>query len=281
MRNTIVYITLALVLVIFSCKRTEDEGNPVAKVYDTFLYKKDIEEILPENISKEDSLIFTQNYINKWAKEQLLVQKAKINLHEEKEQINTLVDKYHQDLLINKYKEAVVKQELDTLVTTTDIENFYQANKEIFKLNEELVKFRYIYFDEKINNAKELISLFKDDEFNSDNEIIKQELQLKSHNLNDSIWIKYDDVLKNASFLKKHDKSDFLKKNKFIHKEDSTGVYLVKIKDVLLPNDTAPMSYAIPTIKQMILHKRKLELLKEIEETLTEDAIKNKDFQIY
>ncbi|MBJ2175234.1 peptidyl-prolyl cis-trans isomerase [Aureibaculum sp. A20] len=279
MNYRIIYIIV--VLAIFSCKRSENEGNPVAKVYENVLYEKDINEILPDNISQEDSLIFVKNYINKWAREQLLVQKAKINLHEEKEHINTLVNQYHQDLLINKYKEAVVKQELDTLVTEEDIEKFYGDNTEIFKLNEALIKFRYIFFDEKINNAKEFISLFKDDKHDSDIKIMNQELQLKSHNLNDSIWIKYDDVLKNASFLKSYDKNDFLKKNKFIHKEDSTGVYLVKIKDVLLRNDTAPMSYAIPTIKQMILHKRKLELLKKIEETLTEDAIKNKEFQIY
>ncbi|MET2984058.1 peptidyl-prolyl cis-trans isomerase [Aureibaculum conchae] len=279
MRNVFTYIIL--IFVIFSCKRAEDEGKPIAKVYEAFLYEKDIEEILPENISKEDSIIFTKNYINKWAKEQLLVQKAKINLQEEKEEINALINQYHQDLLINKYKEAVVKQELDTLVTTADIENFYEENKQIFKLNEELIKFRYIYFDNDINNAKEFISLFRENDYASDNAIMKQELQLKSHNLNDSIWIKYDDVLKNASFLKNHNKNDFLQKSKFIHKEDSAGVYLVKIKDVLLRNDTAPMSYAMPTIKQMILHKRKLELLKKIEETLTEDAIKNKDFQIY
>ncbi|WP_117884096.1 peptidyl-prolyl cis-trans isomerase [Aureibaculum luteum] len=279
MNYRIIYIVVALA--IFSCKRSENEGKPVAKVYENVLYEKDLNELLPDNISKEDSLIFVKNYINKWAREQLLVQKAKINLHEEKEHINTLVNQYHQDLLINKYKEAVVKQELDTLVTEEDIERFYGDNTEIFKLNEALVKFRYIFFDEKINNAKEFISLFKDDKHDSDIKIMKQELQLKSHNLNDSIWIKYDDVLKNASFLKSYDKNDFLKKNKFIHKEDSIGVYLVEIKDVLLRNDTAPMSYAIPTIKQMLLHKRKLELLKKIEETLTEDAIKNKEFQIY
>ncbi|RPE00829.1 hypothetical protein EGM88_00310 [Aureibaculum marinum] len=279
MYSKLIYIFI--IFALFSCKPTEDEGKAVAKVYENYLYEKDIKEVLPKNISKEDSLIFVKNYINNWAKEHLLVQKAKINLHEEKEHINTLVEKYHNDLLINKYKEAVVKQELDTLVTEEDIEKFYEENKGIFKLNEALVKFRYIYFDKKINNAKEFISLFKDDSYKSNLEITKQELQLKSHNLNDSIWIKYDDVIKNASFLKSYDKSNFLKKNKFIHKEDSTSVYLVKIKDVLLRNDIAPMSYAIPTIKQMILHKRKLELLKRIEETLTEDAIKNKEFQIY
>ena len=53
------------------------------------------------------------------------------------------------------------------------------------------------------------------------------------------------------------------------------------VKDVLSRGQTAPMSYVLPTVKQMILHRRKLELLKKIEETLIEDAITNKEFEIY
>ena len=264
-----------------SCVKKDEEKKIIAKVYDTFLYKDEVTLKLPINLSKDDSVIFVKNYINSWAKEQLLIQKAKINLQEEKEQINALVNQYEQDLLINKYKEAVVMQELDTLVTVANIEKFYTENKEIFKLNEALVKFRYIYFGNGVLNPKEIISLFKDDNQASDQELIKQELQFKSLSLNDSIWIKYDDVMRTAPYLRAIDKSSFLKKKKMIQKNDSIGAYLVKIKDVLLRNDIAPISYALPIIKQMILHKRKLELLNKIEETLIDDAIKNKEFQIY
>ena len=274
------YIVL-FTLSTYSCINHQDDKVPIAKVYDKVLFLDDVKEIMPDQLTKEDSILFVNSYINKWAKEQLLIQKARINLQEENENINALVNQYRQDLLINKYKEAVVEQELDTLVTEENIENFYAGNKDIFKLNEELVKFRYIYFGNDVLNPKEFISLFKSDNAASNIKILENELKLKSYNLNDSIWIKYDDVIKIASFIKDYDKDKFLKKNNFLQKEDSTGVYLVKVKDVLLRNDIAPMSYAIPTIKQMILHKRKLELLRKIEKTLTEDAIKNKEFQIY
>jgi len=273
---------IVLIIIMTSCVTNENDKTPIAKVYNDLLYKEDVKALLPEEITKEDSLLFVSSYINKWAREQLLLKKAKINLaKEEEESIDKLVEQYKQDLLINKYKEAIVKQELDTLVTQIDIDSFYKNNKEIFKLNEELIKFRYIYFGNDILNPKEFISLFKSDDGESDTKIMEQELQLKSFNLNDSIWIKYDEVIKKTPFIKNYDKNTFLRKNKFIQKEDSTGVYLVKVKDVLLRNQTAPMSYALPTIKQMILHKRKLELLRKIEETLTQDAIKNKEFQIY
>lgn len=275
------FLYIVVFILSLSCVKKDEEKKIIAKVYDTFLYKDEVTLKLPINLSKDDSVIFVKNYINSWAKEQLLIQKAKINLQEEKEQINALVNQYEQDLLINKYKEAVVMQELDTLVTVANIEKFYTENKEIFKLNEALVKFRYIYFGNGVLNPKEIISLFKDDNQASDQELIKQELQFKSLSLNDSIWIKYDDVMRTAPYLRAIDKSSFLKKKKMIQKKDSIGAYLVKIKDVLLRNDIAPISYALPIIKQMILHKRKLELLNKIEETLIDDAIKNKEFQIY
>lgn len=272
---------LGLILIITSCINNTDERKAIAKVNNKMLYEDDIKAILPEQLTKDDSLMFVNNFINKWAKQQLLLQKAKINLDKEEESIDKLVQQYKQDLLINKYKEAIVKQELDTLVTQSDIDSFYFENKEIFKLNEELIKLRYIYFGKDVLNPEEFISLFKSDDYKSNAKIIEQELELKSYYLNDSIWIAYDDLIIKTPFLNKYDRSDFLKKNKFIHSEDLTGVYLVKVKDVLLRNDIAPISYAVPTIKQMILHKKKLELLRKIEETLIEDAIKNKNFQIY
>jgi len=272
---------LVLILIIASCINNGDERKPVAKVNNKILFEDDIKAILPEQLTNDDSLMFVNSYINKWARQQLLLQKAKINLDKEEESIDKLVQQYKQDLLINKYKEAIVKQELDTLVTQSDIDSFYSENKEIFKLNEELIKLRYIYFGKDVLNPEEFISLFKSDDYKSNTKIIEQELELKSYYLNDSIWIAYDDFIIKTPFLNKYDRSDFLKKNKFIHSEDSTGVYLVKVKDVLLRNEIAPISYAIPTIKQMILHKKKLELIRKIEETLIEDAIKNKNFQIY
>ena len=220
------------------------------------------------------------NYINNWAKDQLLLKKAKINLND-KENTEELVNKYRQDILIDKYKGAAVAQYLDTVVTNENITKFYNENKEIFKLNEELVKFKYIYFGNDLLNPEDFITLFKSNKKKDRDSLVSQEVQLKSFNFNDSIWIRLEDVMNKISAFDKTDKSLFLKKTRFFKKEDSLGVYLVAVKDALKRNQTAPQSYVLPTIKQMILHKRKLDLLKKIEQTLMEDAINNKEFEIY
>jgi len=268
-------------LLLVGCGNGDQNKEIIASVNAAVLYKSDVIESMPEQLAKEDSALYFQNYINEWALKQLLLQKARLNLSAESAEIDVLVNKYKQDLFINKYKEAVVRQELDTIITENDVEEFYQQNKDIFRLNEELIQFRYLAFDNKLNNTKKLIEWFEDEGQEASELIMEQELQLQAVHLNDSIWIKYDDVLKSTPVLANYEKSEVLRKNKAVQKEDSLRTYLVKIKDVLLRNEIAPLSYAVPTIKQMILHQRKLNLLKKIEETITEDAIKNKEFQIY
>jgi hypothetical protein len=75
--------------------------------------------------------------------------------------------------------------------------------------------------------------------------------------------------------------SRVLKKAAFSQLEDSLGVYLLKIEDMLPPNEIAPFQFIKPTIKEIILNKRTLGLIKNLEKDITKDAIKNKNFEVY
>jgi len=263
---------------LFSCNEQGEKSDTVARVYNIYLYEEDLKEKMPTDLSKEDSILFRTSYINAWAMEQLLLKKAKLNIGDENEEIRSLIDKYEKELLIDKYKQAVVQQELDTIFSEDDIEEYYQNNKAIFRLNESLVQLRYIHIDNDIKDEREIIRLFKSNKKEDVKELIDRELEFNSFNFNDSIWISQNDVIKKLPFLKTESK---LKKNKFMQKEDSLGVYLLTINKVLYRNDIAPKSYVISSIKRMILHKRKLELAEIIERTLVSDAIEKKQYELY
>lgn len=269
---------IVLIILLFSCKQQEIDKNIIARVYDNYLYEGDIALKIPDNLSKEDSLVLRNSLINMWATEQLLLEKAKINIEGENEEINKLVDNYRKDLIVDKYKKAVLQQELDTLITIVDIDDYYKKNKEIYKLNEDLIQLKYIHFSKELNDKKEIIKLFKSIEKEDLNELESRNLEFNSFNFNDSIWISFNKALDRLPFLKNEKK---IKNNIFIQKEDSLGVYLVAVKNVLKRNDIAPKSYVMPLIRQMILHKRKLELTKKIEQTLVNDAINKKQFEQY
>jgi len=245
------------------------------------LYKDDLRHLKTEGMAPQDSTLTVNNYINLWVKHQLLLDKAKLNLEERSAEFEALVEKYEGDLYINSYKEAVVQQNLNKDVSEEELQKFYNEKRQNFRLNEELMQLKYIKFEKSIYNPKELIKLFKSKKESDLDSLKSMELSLNSHHLNDTLWVKYNDVVRQIPILKEFDKKSLLKKDKFIQKEDSLNVYLVTIKEVLERNEIAPLSYVKPTLVQMIIQQRKLLLIREIEETLVNDARKKQEFEIY
>ncbi len=278
-------IILALfgITIVVSCDYFKQDtlGIPLARVNDSYLYQKDIKGLIFENTSKEDSTLIINNFINRWATKQLLIDQAIINLPQEKQDFfNDLVDQYKTDLYTESYKSAIVTKQLDSVISTFELEEFYTLNKENFKLNDDLLKVRYIHIDENFINTSDLIEKFKRFDSIDKEELTDLSIKFKAFNLNDSIWIR-NDVLIGALPVLKGENDQVLKKTNFAQLQDSLGVYLVKIEAILNTNDMAPFSYVTPTIKQIVLNKRKQELLKKIEKDITIDAIKNKNFELY
>tara|TARA_R110002050_G_scaffold129208_2_gene250659 strand:- start:552 stop:1319 length:768 start_codon:yes stop_codon:yes gene_type:complete len=254
----------------------------VARVNDSYLYYNDIKDLVSEGTPKEDSTLIVQNFINRWATQQLFVDGAKLNLSESKQEaFNKLVEQYKNDLYTKAYIEALVERSIDTTVSFDEAEEYYKTNKEVFKLNEELIKFRYIHVNEDIIDFKEIEQKFK--RFNNEDkrELDSISIQFKSYSLNDSIWIRVSQAIDKIPVINAENKNELLKKSNFVQLKDSLGVYLMQINDVLLRNDTAPLEYVKPTIDQIVINKRKLELIKKLEKDITKDAIKNNQFEIY
>ena len=263
----------------FKIQEKENNASEIVAIVNTEkLFRKDLEGVLPKNINKGDSLVLVNSYIQNWAIKRLFLEKAKNNSSlETVNQIDDLVQDYKESLLINNFKEQLIKQKLDTIVSEEELEEYYLLNKENFKLNEELVKIRYLHIDNNMIDEEEILSLFKSDDVIDLEELEKRELSFKFHQFNDSVWTQLDKVLLKLPFSK----DKLLKKTKFIQKQDSIGLYLATIKDVLPRNSIAPISYITSTIKQMILHKRKIELLRDIEKIIVKDATQNNNFKIY
>lgn len=279
---------ICLFLTLASCqffdfeKKSNQEDKPIAKVYNSYLFNKDIIKLIPENLKGKDSLLVVRSLINNWAIQEILKKKAEENLSKaENDSYLKLIQDYKSSLLVNGYKKRLIKQQLDTLISEEEVGDYYRLNSKNFRLNEELIKIKYLHFGKNILDQKEVIKQFKSDKYEDLLSLENQELNFKAINLNDSTWIKVEDVLLKIPKFRENPKEILLKKTKFIQKEDSLGLYLVAVKSVLKRNDIAPLNYITPTIKQMILHKRKLELIRDIEKTLINDAIQNKNFTEY
>ncbi|WP_298511733.1 peptidyl-prolyl cis-trans isomerase [uncultured Kordia sp.] len=278
---------LSVIIAVFLCISCEyfqskDVGEPVARVGESYLYKSDLEPLLSDNINAQDSAIIVSNYIDRWATQELFIQRAKINLPQEKQDaFEELVEEYRNDLYIEAYKEAIVKQSIDTMVTSFDEASYYATNKENFKLNEELLKLRYINIAKDNSNIDEIIERFERFDVEDKTVLDSLAIQFNNYSLNDSIWVKQTQIFNKIPVITNENKDKYLKKSQFSQIEDSLELYLVRIEDKIGRNDIAPLAYVRPTVRQIILNKRKLEYIRKLEKDITKDAIKQKQFETY
>ena len=262
--------------------KTTDDRQPVARVNDTYLYEEDIANLIPKSVSKEDSLVLVNAYINRWARQLLLMDGALLNLSEDKQsEFSKLVEQYKSDLFTKAYLEGLVKKNIDTVVTISEAKVFYESNRESFKLNDVLLQFRYVSLPLNPVGLDTITKRFKRFEAKDKRYLDSISVQFKSYSLNDSLWVKYNQVAEKVAVVNQENKIDLLKKSNFLQLKDSINLYLMHVNDVRLQNEYAPLEYVLPSIKQIVINKRKLELIKQLENDITKDAITNNKFEIY
>ena len=183
---------IALLALLYSCDyfKKGEPKTPIARVNETYLFAEDIRVHFGDNFG-EDSAQVVNNYINRWATQQLLINKAKINLPNTiQEEFNKLVEQYKTDLYTETYKSNIVSFQLDSTITKAELITYYERNKENFKLNDELLKIRYVHVENDFTDIDQIKSLLLAFEPNDITKLEEKKLQFKSVNLNDSTWIK-------------------------------------------------------------------------------------------
>lgn len=275
---------ILLLLLMVSCDyfRKPQVPEAIARVGEYYLYKKDIENLIPKGTSKNDSIIIVKAYVDNWATEKLLYEGAELNLSKDKiQEFRSLINQYKVDLYTKGYIEELVVRKIDTLITDDQIKEYYDKNQQFFKNSSELVKLRYINLvkeNPKFENIRAKFSSFAP----KDKKDLEQlAIQFKSYAFNDSIWVDVNQVFKKLPFINLENKDKYISDGMNYQYPDSTTIWLVKVKQVLPKNSTTPLQFLRPTIRQVILNNRKLELINTIEKEITNDAIKNKKYEIY
>jgi hypothetical protein len=272
-------------MVLFcSCSYFNPEQKPesIARVGKSYLYKSDIATLVPAGTSKEDSVLLVRDFINRWASQKLLIEAAERNLSDkQKGAYNALIKQYKIDLYTKAYIEEVVKNTVDTLVTQQELKKYYDENKENFKTNSTLVRLRFINLAKANPRFATIRSKFFDYNKKDKKFWDTYALQFKSFALNDSIWVDMSQVYVKLPVINPDNRDEIIRPGKKAEIQSNDDVYLIKITNVIDKNQISPFEYIKPTLKEVILNKRKLELIKKFEKEITDDAIKNKDYEIY
>jgi len=273
-----------LAILVTSCDyfSAPKEPKAIARVGKSYLYLEDIANLVPSGTSKKDSIAIVKSFIDRWATQKLLFEASERNISKAKvSEFNELIDQYKVDLYTKAYLEDLVIRQIDTVVTEAQIESYYNTNKQFFKNSSELVKMRYINLvkeNPKFANIKAKFSSFtKKDR----KELEQQAVKFKSYAFNDSIWVDINQVYEKLPFVNIENKNKYISSGINFDYPDSTTVWLVKVNKVLPKDSPTPLEFLKPTIKQIIINNRKLELINTLEKEITNDAINDNKYEIY
>lgn len=281
--NRPIIIFLAIMLLAGCRSKNNSAGRiPVAEVGKEILYYDEIPQLIQHGINEADSVAIIQNYVNKWAKRRLLLQKAEDNLSPElKVVIENQIEETRTNLVIYQYQQQMLLEKMDTVLSDAELEKYYNANEKSFILNTDIVKALFIKLPVETPDLNKIRILVR-----STNQNDLQQLETYCYQFAE----KFDDFneewvpMNRLSVELQQDienEETFLKNNTFFETSDSLSVYLISIRDYKLRSTVAPFEYVKNDIKRIIWNTRRIEFLQSLENGIYNDALKKNSFKIY
>lgn len=275
---------ILFLLMVLGCKRDVPAGSVdseqlLAQYNDKKLLQKDLMEVLPGDLHGDDSSQFVNNYIDRWLRDQIVIQEATRELGSSGD-INKMVEEYRNELLLLRFEEKILAAKLDTAISDSELVQYYNSNKANYKLESTIFRFVMVKALKPVNDAKKLEQLF-----GNINPANIQALTRYCENnaeicfLNPERWYKWEEVQpyipskyiteKNIQAGLKRDFADF------------SHAFKIKFFEVVSPDEFPPLSFVRDQARQAILYQRKLRLLEKYKADLYDTELKNKRIQIF
>lgn len=260
----------------------EEQEQPVARVNNTYLYASDLEGISESTVNSADSADRAESYINQWVRKQLLIDEATSRIEFDEAEIQRKILDYRYSLIAYSYQEYYIRENLNKEVSEEEIVKYYEENSDNFELKQNIIRGKYI----KVPNDAPRTTQLRDLMYSNRAEDIET---LKSYcfsyainySLEDSIWINFDEIIKNTPLAEIPNKVQFLRTRKFVESSDDNAMYFLKIDEYKKTDDIAPLEFVRDQIASIIVNKRKVELADNLEKEVYEKAVETNAFEIY
>jgi len=273
-----------IALAVYSCNggNGQPERVPVAKAGDRILYLDEIPMNGVVDSNPADSTSYIQTYISKWARRELLFQKAEENLSPgQMKEIDYQIAETRRNLVIHEYQSMMMVQKMDTLISREEMERYYSDKVESFMLMSNIVKALFIKLPVETPNLWRFRSLIRSEkpEDLQELESLCYQFAEKYDDFNEE-WITMDRL---SIDMKEEvpNQENFLRWTKFHETRDSSSVCLVAINDFRLRETLAPFEYVIEDIRRMIWNNRRIEFLRELENGIYNEGLKQNSFKIF
>lgn len=263
-------IVTASLLVACHKELPQESRLSLVEVDGVCLYKDEVDLLLAAN-SYSDSAKFVDEYIERWATEQLFYDKATENVVATAE-IDKMVESYRKSLILNIYQEKLVEQHLNPSISRGELQQFYDANKVLFDADESLFKGLLLVLPAKspsMNKVRKWCvdmspeSLESLETYSAENALAYEYLMDK--------WYPLADVVKQIPITESQLLEKLSHKSTIEFKDDGM-IYFVCSDTILHEGEIMPIELVSTEINELLLNSRKAEFIKRKKKDLYEEA---------
>lgn len=275
-------IITAFVLLAFGCTEAVDHKGktPLVQVGDNYLYMEDVMAVTPPGISEKDSAEMADRYIKNRIDDMLLYAKAEGNIPDDAG-INELVNSYRRELITHTYIEQIVSQEVENLIPDSEVEEYYNENKDAFLAVEPYIKGLYIKVPKTASGISQVRQWYKDGSERSVDKIEKYGLRnAVDYEYFYDRWRSVNDFFLRLPTDADKEKNN-IGKNKNIELSDSAFYYFLHIEDYLGKGEILPLEYAGKDIREIIMNNKRVEFITKMKKDLYDEACDNNDIKYF
>lgn len=277
-------VVFTLAQFVFGCAQEHDHKGriPLVGVAGKFLYQDDLQAALPLNLSADDSVLFAESYIKNWVEDVLLFDKAEGNILDS-EKIKSLVESYRKALIMHTYQEALVKQKLADEITTDEVVEYYEKNKQLFLLDKPIVKGVFLKVPLKASKVSDVRRWYKRNTQDAIEQLEKYSLlNAVTYDYFYDQWRPLDEIEALIPNRTWNADSDYLEKNRNVELKDTAYHYFLHIEEYLGKGSQKPLDFAEEEIKETLINLKRVEFINGVKNDLYHQASdKNKIIYYY
>lgn len=290
-RQVINILSAFMFVFLLSCEllqvKDESKSNiqtekPVARVNEAYLYESDLEGIVAQGTSENDSVGRIDRYIKNWIRQQLLIDEAKSKIDFDEAGLERKILNYRYSLIVYQYQAYYINQHINKEVSDNEILEYYEAHQDNFPLKQNIIRGKFIKIPDsapKQNQVKRLIQSKKEKDIRALEEYCFG--YAVNFTLVDSVWINYDDLVRGSPFAEIPNTVQFLRNRKYAEASDEEFKYYLRISEYKKTDDIAPLDVVQDQIVDIIINRRKIALAENLEKEVYNEAQKQNSFEIY
>ena len=275
-------IGLLILLLCVACKEQHDhEGRtPLVELDGNFLYREDLQSVLPDGLTTDDSLLFAEHYIRNWVEDVLLYEKARSNIPNNGE-IDKLVENYRKALIMHTYQQALIHQTLSGEISEQELIDYYTKNHVLFKVERPLMKGLFIKVPLTAPQLGNVRRWYKTENREAVEHLEKYSLQnaVKYEYFYDK-WVPMADV-PDLRPLKAAETEEYLDTNRHVELKDTAFYYFLNVSDFRRIGEQEPFEFARAQVKDMLLNMKQVEFMQQVKNDLYQRAEKKNEIKYY